>query len=313
MVHVPGDVAPIGDGEGRAVTLSRLRIAKTLQPVVARYPSFAYRTARVVGWLAYQTQPRVRRNVVRNLLPLCDGDLEQAKRAGKQACIYVAQYYVELLGLPRRDLQRFERENLEFVNPEHLDLLDDPGPVVAVSCHTGNAELAVQALTNHGREFVALVEAQRPPEWAAYVLKLRSAHGGSFHETDFTGIRAALQVLRAGGVLGVMGDRDIQGSGICVEFFGKHVKLPRGPWELARRTNAMVFPVFTTRIKNDRFRAAMEEPFRMVQTDDPEEDIRVAVRKFARLLETHLRADPAQWVVLEDFWKVHACDEESPE
>lgn len=291
--------------------LSRLRIATTLEPIVAKYPGFAYRTARVVGWMAYQTQPRVRRNIVRNLLPLYEGNLEQAKRGGKRACVYVAQYYVDLLGLPRRDLRRFERENLEFVNHEYMALLDDPGPVVAVSCHTGNAELAVQALMNHGREFVALVEAQQPPAWSQYVLKLRSAHGATFHETDFTGIRAAMHTLKAGGVLGVMGDRDIQGSGICVEFLGRHVKLPRGPWELARRSDAMVFPVFVTRMHNDRFRATLQQPFRMERTEDPEEDIRVAVRKFAQTLETHLREDPAQWVVLEDFWKVHACDEEA--
>ena len=73
----------------------------------------------------------------------------------------------------------------------------------------------------------------------------------------------------------------------------------------------MVFPVFVTRMHNDRFRATLQQPFRMERTEDPEEDIRVAVRKFAQTLETHLREDPAQWVVLEDFWKVHACDEEA--
>ncbi len=248
---------------------------------------------------------------MRNLLPLYGGNLELARQAGKRTCIYVAQYYVDLFGLPRRDLERFERDNIEFVNPQHIALLADPGPIVAVSCHTGNAELAVQALTNHGRHFVALVEAQQPAEWSRYVLDLRSAHGGSFHETDFTGIRAAMQTLKEGGVLGVMGDRDIQGTGICTELLGRHVKLPRGPWELARRADAMVFPVFVSRVRNDHFQVTLARPFRMERTDDAEEDIRLAVRKFAALLEAHLREDPAQWVVLEDFWKVHACTEDT--
>ena len=289
--------------------VSRLRIVKTLEPFISRFPGISYRIAVGVGWVGYHTQPRIRRNLVRNLMPLCDGNLARAQREGRRVCIFVAQYYVDLMGLPRRDLARFQRENLEYVNAEYIPMLDEPGPVVAVSCHTGNAELAIQAFSSYGRRFAALVEAQQPPKWSQYLLRLRSAGGGTFYETDFGGVRASLHALKTGEVLGVMGDRDIQGTGICTELFGRCVKLPRGPWELARRTNALVFPVFATRIKNDRFRLHLAEPFRVERTEDDEADIRLAVTRFAHLLEEHLRADPGQWVVLEDFWKVHSCRE----
>jgi len=290
----------------------RLRLMQLAAPLAGRYPGPFYRIAVVAGWLAWRTRPGLRRRVTRNLLPLCDGDLGRANREGVRVCQYVAQYYVDLATLPRRDLARFERENLEFVNPEHIAQLGAAGPIVAVSAHTGNAELAIQAINSHGRRFVAIVEAQRPPEWSRYLLKLRSAKGGTFYQSDFRGVRAGIEALKNGDVLGLMGDRDIQGTGICVEVCGRHARVPRGPWELARRTNALVMPVFATRRRNDTFRVSLHPPFRVAVTADAEQDIRLAATNWARLLEAHLRRDPGQWVVLEDFWKVHACKDAEP-
>jgi phosphatidylinositol dimannoside acyltransferase len=289
------------------MTLTRLRWMQLSAPLAIRFPWLFYRIAVVAGWLAWKTRPRLRRNVTRNLLPLCDGDLGRAKREGVRVCQYIAQYYVDLATLPKRDLARFERKNLEFVNPEHIAQLSVPGPIVAVSAHTGNAELAIQAINSHGRRFVAVVEAQRPPEWSRYLLKLRSAKGGTFYESDFRGVRASIEALKAGGVLGLMGDRDIQGTGVGVEICGQRVKVPRGPWELARRTGALVMPMFASRIHDDHFQVHLHEPFHMEVTADAEEDIRLVAMKWALLLEAHLRRDPGQWVVLEDYWDVHAC------
>ncbi len=307
MVHVPRDVAGACEGSGVAVRMARLRLMQIAAPAARRYPGLFYRVASVAGWLAWRTRPALRRNVTRNLLPLCDGDLGRARREGVRVCQYVAQYYVELATLGKRDLTQFERENLEYVNPEHIARLNAPGPIIAVSAHTGNAELAIQAINSHGRRFVAIVEAQRPPEWSRYLLKLRSAKGGTFYQSDFGGVRAGIEALKHGDVLGLMGDRDLQGTGVCVEICGRKARIPRGPWELARRTGALVMPMFATRIRNDRFQVYLHEPFHMEITADPEQDIRLAAARWACLLEAHLRRDPGQWVVLEDFWRVHAC------
>ena len=38
-------------------------------------------------------------------------------------------------------------------------------------------------------------------------------------------------------------------------------------------------------------------------------EIREAIERWCSILEKHLRRDPAQWTVLEDFWEVHRCGE----
>ncbi|MEO6396909.1 MAG: lysophospholipid acyltransferase family protein [Tepidiformaceae bacterium] len=287
--------------------MSKLRAARLARPLVGRFPQFFYRLSPLAGWLAYHLRPAVRRNVVRNMLPLCDGDLRLAKREARQACQHVAQYWVDLASLPRRKMGRFEAERITLVHGERLALLEAPGPVVAVSAHMGNVELVIQALTYRGRDFIALVEAQKPPEWSHYLLELRSSTGGNFHEAGFGGLRSSLSALNHGQLVGLMGDRDIQQTGHCVELAGRKVKLPRGPWELARRSGAVLLPVFCSRTRRDFFDVYVEEPFCVARSEDPEADVRAAAERYARLLEAHLRRDPGQWAVLEDFWKAHAC------
>ncbi|MEO8539050.1 MAG: lysophospholipid acyltransferase family protein, partial [bacterium] len=238
---------------------------------------------------------------------LVGGDQRLARKEALAACRNIAQYFVDLCTIPERMMERFEADYLELEGSERLAALKEPGPVIAMSAHSGNAELAIQALTFRGRPFVALVEAQRPRAWSRYMLHLRSSAGGTFYETSFQGIRACLETLHEGGLVGFMGDRDIQGNGLCIELADRHVRLPRGPWEIARRSRALVLPVFTARIHRDRFRLFVEEPFRVAQTGDEEADILAAVTRFASLLENHLRRDPGQWAFTEDFWGVHAC------
>ncbi|MCC6417705.1 MAG: lysophospholipid acyltransferase family protein [Gemmataceae bacterium] len=287
--------------------INRLWWMRAIHPLASRYPGAFYRVAAGAASAAWVVRRDLRRNLVRNMLPICDGDLPQAKRAGKQAMKYVAQYYVDLATLPRRDLSTFETQHLEVFHAERLDLLAAPGPLVIVSAHTGNAELAIQALTYRGRPFVALVEALEPRELAEYMLKLRSAAGGTFHEATFGGVRAMMAALKQGQIAGVMGDRDIQDTGVCVVFCGRQVKVPRGPWELARRFDAPVLPIFSARKHGDQFRIDVGEPIHVGRSGDLERDIRDAAERYVRVLEAQLRRDPGQWTVLEDFWKVHAC------
>ena len=285
----------------------KLLILRICQPPICRFPRFFYRVALVVGFVRLVGSTRPSTPCHDNLTPLFDGDRKKARRAGLRVLQNVSQYYIDLLSLPGRPIATFEQNHLHIVGEERLRLLEQPGPLIAVSAHTGNAELAVQALTHRGRGFVALVQPLEPPEFARRILALRSSAGGRFFPSDFGGLRASIHALKTGDLLALMGDRDIQHSGICVPLAGREVRLPRGPWELARRTNALVLPIFCRRRRFDALDVVVGEAFRVDVSDAPEADLRKAAEHYAVLLEAHLRADPGQWVVLEDFWRVHAC------
>jgi lauroyl/myristoyl acyltransferase len=285
---------------------ARLTLLRLTQPVVGRWPRLFYPLARPVSAVLFRTRSKLRTNLVENMRPFA-GDQASATRLAARSLQNTVSYYIDLCSMPHRPMERFEQEHLEVMGGQRLQALGEPGPVIAVSAHTGNAELSIQALTYRGRPFVALVEPQEPPEWSQYVLGIRTRSGGAFYEADLRGLRQCVEALRGGGLVGLMGDRDIQGNGLCTSVAGRCVRLPRGPWQLARAEGALVLPVFTARKQRDRFRVWVEEPFRVGRGPDEEGDVREAVTRFAGLLGMHLQRDPSQWAFTEDYWRAHAC------
>lgn len=286
---------------------TRFWIMRVCQLIAGRFPGPFYHVAARIARVTFRLRPGLRQKLIRNMEPFAGGDAPLAERLARRCLENVCRYYVDLCSLPHRRMETFEEDHLELVHGERLAALQDAGPVVAISAHTGNAELAIQALTYRGRPFVALVEALRPAKFARYMRKLRSSTGGKFYEANFQGIRACIETLHSGGLVGFMGDRDLQGNGLCTKLSGRCVRLPRGPWEIARKTNAMVFPIFTSRVDGDRFVVYVEEPFRVRRSENEESDVAEAIERFAALLEAHLQRDPGQWAVTENFWKAHSC------
>ncbi len=304
MVHVPGDVAAAGGGAVTKYWLLRL-----LTPVAAQAPWVAYGLAAPAGWVAWHARRRVRETLTRNLLPFCAGDGRRAAREGRRACQNVARYWIDMMTLTRRDLVEFEQRHLTIENERFAWPLAEAGPVVIVSAHLGNPEMGAMAVASRRGAYVALVEPLEPRRFAELIGKLRARTGGHYHDAGPAGLRVCLETLRAGGVVALVADRDIQGTGVCVPFAGRGARMPRGPWDLARRTGATVLPVLTRRSGHDSFRVAVHEPFRVASTADREGDVREAATRWAALLESHIRRDPGQWTVLEDFWEVHGCGE----
>ena len=295
-------------GRGRlllgALTLAGLRIAA---PLAGRFPRPAYTLARGAGRLAWTLRREARRRVAENLLPACGGNRRRADAAALKTFQHVAIYYVDLATLPHRDHASFERDHLRLTGEEHLPALFAPQPVIIASAHLGSPELALIAIAQRGRRWVELVEPLAPPALGRYLARLREAAGGRVATADASGTRRALRELRAGGMVTLLADRDLKGTGVCVTLLGRRTLLPRGPWELARRTGAVVAPVFLERRFADNQTVRIEEPFTVPAEGEREETVRAAAQRWADLFGAHLQRDPGQWTVLEAFWQEHAC------
>lgn len=278
-------------------------------PVAGRFPGVSYHLAGWMGRLAWYVRPRARARVVRNLLPACNGNVEQARAASIEVFQNVARYYIDMASIPYRDLSMFEQRHIRIDHPERLEALFAPGPVLIVSAHIGNPELTLAAIHQRGRHFAALVEALPSRAFSRVLMDLRSQTGGAFYEGNRAGIRACLEELQAGGLVALMGDRDIQRTGVCVTLFGRPVRLPRGPWEMARRTGATVVPMFAERHRGADATVYIEGPRRVRCTADPEEDVAAAAQEWAAIFERYVKRLPGQWTVIEDFWGVHGCGE----
>jgi KDO2-lipid IV(A) lauroyltransferase len=170
------------------------------------------------------------------------------------------------------------------------------------TAHFGNPEIAVQVGSLLGLNVLVLAEPLRPPEFGRMMSKLRSAYGPRYEDVSFKAVANAIRHLKAGGCLAITCDRDIQGGGVPVPFFGVPAKVPTGAVELAARTGALLVPGYCRR-SGDGFDIYFEEPLALVDTGRPREDVRVNVRHLIERIEPWIRRDPGQWLPLGRIWK----------
>ncbi len=268
-------------------------------------PRALYAAADAAATLAWAGSPRLRavtRDHMRHALGA--GAAPRAvDRAARGALRSAARYYADFARyshLPP-EASFAEVESLEGV--EHLFAAWDRGcGVVLASAHVGNPEMIMQALGPFGLDPMVLTEPLEPPRLHALVHRVREHTGVPFVPADRAGMRRAVAQLRAGGVLGVLADRDVLGSGRPVPFLGERAALPRGAVELARRTGAPLVTSFVYRSGVARYRVVLEPPLEIPRTGDRDADVREGMRLLVARLERGIRHAPEQWFALSPVW-----------
>jgi len=171
-----------------------------------------------------------------------------------------------------------------------------------VSAHFGSPEMAVQGLAADGFSIFGLTEPLQPRALSDFIHWLRTRHGHEYRTVSFGGIKEAMRRLKHGGLVALLLDRDVGGTGIPMEFCGRETSIPVGAVDLALRTGADLIPAWAWRIDGYRFQARIGPPLEIVRTGNAEQDVRSNARRLLALFEGHLKAYPGQWAVLEPIW-----------
>ena len=280
-----------------------LRLAYLL---LSRLPlSVLYGIARVAGDGAYLARAGARRGVKANMRRVLgpEASEREVRRAAREVFRNAARYYADLIYVPRMDLERFAREKLELTGLEYLlDAQRAGRGVVVTGAHFGNPEMATQGLAASGLRVLGLTEPLQPQALSDFMHWLRSHHGHEYRPATFGGIKEAVRRLKRGGILCILSDRDVGGTGVPMEFFGAEASIPLGSVDLAMRTGADLIPAWARRLPGYRFEARIGPPVELVRTGDYDADVRANTRRLLAVFERELRADPGQWAVLEPIW-----------
>ena len=266
-----------------------------------------YGLANLTGELAYILFVRVRHRVWDNMRHVMGPTTPKAelRRAARQVFRNIARYYADLISRPRLDVQRlYDRQLVHYGLEENLlaPLKRGKG-VVLVSGHFGDAELVIQGLLPLGVKALALTEPLEPPALSRLVHRLRSSSGHTFLPVTLSNVKATLRYLKAGGLVALMCDRDIEGRSLRVPFCGTPANMPVGAVELAMRTGAPLVPVFAHRRDGNHHDVIAEPPVELARTGHAQADLETNVRRLLESFEPHLRRDPGQWTVLEAVWE----------
>jgi KDO2-lipid IV(A) lauroyltransferase len=265
---------------------------------------FLYGVMGAVSSIAYRLAPGPRRNIDENLRHVMPDASEAKRRAvAKRILRNVALYYADVAHLPRMDLKEFFEKRFAFQGlDEHLRPAIARGKgAIILGAHMGNPELAIQAMAHIGIHVFALTEPVHP-RVSKLMDRHRASQGLTFAPVSVGSVKRVFQTLKRGGVVALMGDRDIEGPKEALPFFGVPTLMPTGPIEVGLRTGAPILPCFCARKSKYVIEAWVEEPLVLTRTDDFEADVRAGMLEYIERLEARLRADPGQWAVIEAIW-----------
>ncbi len=272
-------------------------------------PSVAYKLFGWIGDISYWVLPRRRANVRRNLSMVLRGGTEGLGQLIRETFREGARYYYDTFRVPALTDEELEA-TITLRGWEHLEKgLEGGKGVVLVTAHLGSPVLVAQILAVRRCRVVSVVEAVNPPQLLELMTRARGSRGIRLVPLGPSIFRVLNESLARNEIVGLVADRDLQGSGVRAEFFGAETVMPSGPVTLALRTGAALVPAFTYRRRDGGFLARIEEPLSMTRTGKLKEDVRLNTQRLAAVLEKAIAEKPEQWIVFESVWPEGAAED----
>lgn len=233
---------------------------------------------------------RLRANLAR-VVP--EADLDATTRAGLRS---YARYWLEMFRLSRLGSKRIVT-CLRMENEEAFrDAIAATG-AVAVLPHMGNWDVAGAWASVTGLKLTTVAERLKPEGLFDRFVAFRESLG--MEVIPLTGGDAnpfdlMVERLQPGGLVCLMGDRDLTARGVEVTFFGETTKFPAGPAALALKTGAALMPA-TLWFVGDGWGVRMHDPI-------PHTDVPTMTQAVANVFEEGIRAHPEDWHMLQRLW-----------
>lgn len=227
----------------------------------------------------------------------------EARAWARRAFLHYARYWLEGARLPSVPphvvFERFEVES----GFEHLvDHTAAGRGVIMALPHVGTWEWGGAWLALHGYPMTSVAEPVRPQPLYDWFVSQREAMGLRIVPMGGDVGATLLKTLRAGGLVGLLCDRDILGNGVEVEFFGERTTLPGGPATLALRTGAVILPTAVYSGPDKGHTAVIMPPVPTERTGKLREDVQRITQSVASDLEVLIRRAPEQWYLFQPNW-----------
>ncbi len=174
--------------------------------------------------------------------------------------------------------------------------------LILLGMHLGQWDLALIALARAGFKVTVVMrreddDASRFAEACRRAAGIRVVHAGE-SPWLFVELRLALQRNE---IVAMQGDRDMGGRTLPVILFGKPIRIPAGPWELASLSGTPILPGALLLRGGRGFEMMWGEPIEVGRGDGAEERSGDPAR-LAGAMESLIRRCPEQWFNFYDVW-----------
>jgi len=214
----------------------------------------------------------------------------------------------------RRVFENFALTLCDFFHPEELEVSFSNGSrenieqarqrgrgAVLVTFHMGHWELGGRMLGQWGWPVTAIYQPYRS-SYLQRIIQTHRAPGIAYVPVGQGAATTAMEVLRRGEIVAVLGDRPFGERGLPVQLLGRRVRWPRGPVLLAIRAKAAITVAVVVREKPGGY-VIMAEPPLMARGASYQEVERLTqslADSFGKLVQKF----PDQWYRFEPLWEL---------
>jgi len=267
-----------------------------------------------LGWVVARVW-RPRWEVVMRQLRMAFPEADEGwrRRVARRSYVHFCAEAVgmfRLVGAGRAEILERTRLNGEEVLTEAAG---EGRGVMLVSGHLGNWEVGAAGVLARGFAMDIVAARQRNVLFDRYLTRSRERLGMTVipREEAQLGVVAS---LKAGRVIGIMGDQDARRAGVFVDYFGRPASTARGPAVLSMRAGATVATFYTIRRAGWKPRYDIYiEPVEVAEGGRGRAAVAAVTRAFTARLEERVRQYPEQYLWHHRRWKTPPPGEEQDE
>ncbi len=273
--------------------------------VLNRMPlRLSYAVADCCGLAGFWCWPRGRHATMANFRHVLPGaPAGRIRRTARRSIQNYCRYLVDFARLPALDAGTLSAGAVEELLAGVDEIRAGGRGAIIVSMHFGNWDRGAAATAARGYETTVIGEAFADPRLHAMVFGARERLGLKVVTMERFG-PSVLRALKQGGLLALLIDRPMPGTGTRVEFFGAAVEVPAGPARIALQTGAAVVPVLFARTAayGPEVTALADFSVDVAATGDSEADIRRITQAVMAAHERFIRRYPEQWYMFREMW-----------
>ncbi len=265
------------------------------------------------AWIAWLKRGKAVRRLEDNLHRVTGASGRKLRRISRKGMASYARYWCEVLELGRLKPKAMDARMRTVGMDRALTEITSTGTIVVVLSHSGNWDL-VGAWTCRNLGLVRTVAEVLEPrhvydEFVAIREKVGMTVIGNEGSSTF---RQLIRIAKTdGGVMALLADRDLSGTGVPVKMWGHDVRVAPGPAALAIATGNTLYPLFVRYERlygGRRWRARSRWGTVMdfgPQIDPPEgtkqEQVAAMTQEWASFLADRIHDNPEDWHMLQRF------------
>ncbi|MEI6231817.1 MAG: lysophospholipid acyltransferase family protein [Planctomycetota bacterium] len=270
----------------------------TLLPLEAQYA-----IARMASDAYFKFDRNARESVCANMEAVLGPGVAafEIREAARSVFQSFGRYITEFFAFHHFSGQYIDR-HVMIQGREHVDAALKAGRgALFCSGHYSNWELGPAAVAQMGYRVLAVVQMHADPRINALFVKQRAQRGVEVvHSRD--GALRAMKALKSNRTVAMLGDRATGGPTVDVQWFGRTIQLPQGPWRIALKTGAALLPTFVARRPDQSYFMEICAPISVPLYNNVQGDCAAMAQAWAARWEQQVRRDPTQWEVFYPLW-----------